>query len=77
MWSVQNPNVLKVLNLRNSIAFNWILTIMHFLSCSSGRNYRVYVGKHDLSVNEEGSMAISAQNIIVHEKWNSMFVALG
>ncbi|KAG1951323.1 chymotrypsin-like elastase family member 2A preproprotein [Pimephales promelas] len=51
------------------------MTAAHCIS--SGRNYRVYIGKHDLSVNEEGSMAISAQKIIVHEKWNSMFVALG
>lgn len=50
---------------------------MHFLSCSSGRNYRVHVGKHDLSVSEDGSKTISAQKIIVHEKWNSLFVALG
>ncbi|KAG1951319.1 chymotrypsin-like elastase family member 2A preproprotein [Pimephales promelas] len=57
------------------IAENWVMTAAHCIS--SGRNYRVYIGKHDLSVNEEGSMAISAQKIIVHEKWNSMFVALG
>ncbi len=50
---------------------------MHFLSCSSGRNYRVHVGKHDLSVDEDGSKTISAQKIIVHEKWSSIFVALG
>ncbi|NP_001019579.1 elastase 3 like [Danio rerio] len=51
------------------------MTAAHCIS--SGRNYRVLVGKHDLSVNEEGSQTISAQKIIVHEKWNSMFVALG
>nr|XP_021331840.1 elastase 3 like isoform X1 [Danio rerio] len=57
------------------IAENWVMTAAHCIS--SGRNYRVLVGKHDLSVNEEGSQTISAQKIIVHEKWNSMFVALG
>ncbi|XP_067262008.1 elastase 3 like [Chanodichthys erythropterus] len=57
------------------IAENWVMTAAHCIS--SGRNYRVLVGKHDLSVDEDGSMAISAQKIIVHEKWNSLFVALG
>ncbi|XP_051981765.1 elastase 3 like [Xyrauchen texanus] len=57
------------------IATNWVMTAAHCIS--SGRNYRVFVGKHDLSVEEAGSKAISAQKIIVHEKWDDMFVALG
>uniref|UniRef100_A0A8C1N0D4 Elastase 3 like n=1 Tax=Cyprinus carpio TaxID=7962 RepID=A0A8C1N0D4_CYPCA len=61
------------------IAENWVMTAakcpvyFHF----SGHNYRVHIGKHDLSVFEEGSKTISAQKIIVYEKWNSLFVALG
>lgn len=50
---------------------------MHFLSCSSGRNYRVHVGKHDMSVYEDGSKTITAEKIVVHEKWSSIFVSLG
>ncbi|TRY55615.1 hypothetical protein DNTS_021495 [Danionella cerebrum] len=57
------------------IAENWVMTAAHCIS--SGRNYRVQIGKHDLSVEEDGSYSISAGKIIVHEKWNSMFVALG
>ncbi|XP_016413621.1 chymotrypsin-like elastase family member 2A [Sinocyclocheilus rhinocerous] len=57
------------------IAENWVMTAAHCIS--SGRNYRVHVGKHDLSVYEDDSKTISAQKIIVHEKWNSLFVALG
>uniref|UniRef100_A0A672LNZ2 Elastase 3 like n=1 Tax=Sinocyclocheilus grahami TaxID=75366 RepID=A0A672LNZ2_SINGR len=56
-------------------AENWVMTAAHCIS--SGRNYRVHVGKHDLSVYEDDSKTISAQKIIVHEKWNSLFVALG
>ncbi|XP_016388978.1 chymotrypsin-like elastase family member 2A [Sinocyclocheilus rhinocerous] len=57
------------------IAENWVMTAAHCIS--SGRNYMVHIGKHDLSVSEDGSKTISAQKIIVHEKWNSLFVALG
>uniref|UniRef100_A0A673JE75 Chymotrypsin-like elastase family member 2A n=1 Tax=Sinocyclocheilus rhinocerous TaxID=307959 RepID=A0A673JE75_9TELE len=48
------------------IAENWVMTAAHCI--------RVHVGKHDLSVYEDDSKTISAQKIIVHEKWNSLFV---
>lgn len=54
------------------IADNWVLTAAHCIS--SGRVYRVLVGKHNLQEEEEGSAAISPEKIIVHEKWNSFFI---
>lgn len=50
---------------------------MHCVSFSSSRTYRVFVGKHNLAENEPGSVAIGTDKIIVHEKWNPIFVALG
>ncbi|XP_073717175.1 elastase 3 like [Misgurnus anguillicaudatus] len=54
---------------------NWVMTAAHCIS--SSRTYRVFVGKHNLAEDEAGSKAISPEKIIVHEKWNSIFVALG
>ncbi|CAN2388025.1 Belongs to the peptidase S1 family, partial [Pristimantis euphronides] len=54
------------------IADNWVVTAAHCIS--SGRVYRVFVGKHNLKEDEEGSAAITPEKIIVHEKWNSFFI---
>ncbi|XP_006642065.2 chymotrypsin-like elastase family member 2A [Lepisosteus oculatus] len=54
------------------IATNWVLTAAH---CISSRNtYRVVLGKYNLKQEEAGSVAIPAATIIVHEKWNSLFI---
>ncbi len=42
--------------------------------CSSSRIYRVYLGKHNLKEEENGSLAIAAGKIIVHEGWNSFTI---
>lgn len=44
---------------------------------SSKLSYRVFVGKHNLVVDEAASKAILPEKIIVHEKWNPILVALG
>uniref|UniRef100_A0A3B4AVU4 pancreatic elastase II n=1 Tax=Periophthalmus magnuspinnatus TaxID=409849 RepID=A0A3B4AVU4_9GOBI len=49
------------------ISSEWVLTAAHCI----GRTYRVYLGKHDLTKNEAGSIAISPAKIIVHENWDS------
>ncbi|KAM4702994.1 chymotrypsin-C-like [Rhinophrynus dorsalis] len=54
------------------IASNWVLTAAHCIS--STRTYRVYLGKHSLKSEEEGSIAISPEKIIVHENWNSFLI---
>ncbi|XP_053307627.1 chymotrypsin-C-like [Spea bombifrons] len=54
------------------IADNWVLTAAHCIS--STRTYRVYLGKHNLKNEEEGSIAISPEKIIVHENWNSFLI---
>lgn len=63
--------------MRNKFTFQLNLTVMQCVSYSSSRTYRVFVGKHNLAENEPGSKAISPEKIIVHEKWNPIFVALG
>ncbi|KAM5132231.1 chymotrypsin-C-like [Mantella aurantiaca] len=51
---------------------NWVLTAAH---CISSRVYRVYLGKHSLETAEEdGSIAISPEKIIVHENWSSFLI---
>ncbi|NXT23969.1 CEL2A elastase, partial [Syrrhaptes paradoxus] len=57
------------------IATNWVLTAAHCIS--SSRTYRVYLGKYNLRTAEAGSIAVSPEKIIVHEKWNSNNVANG
>uniref|UniRef100_A0A3Q2DT94 pancreatic elastase II n=1 Tax=Cyprinodon variegatus TaxID=28743 RepID=A0A3Q2DT94_CYPVA len=50
------------------ISSEWVLTAAH---CIGSRTYRVYLGKHDLTANEAGSVAISPTKIIVHPNWDS------
>ncbi|KAL4623193.1 chymotrypsin-like elastase family member 2A [Arapaima gigas] len=57
------------------IATNWVMTAAHCIDKS--KTYRVYVGKYNLVVEEPGSYAIAAEKLIVNEKWNPIFVALG
>ncbi|XP_041129978.1 chymotrypsin-C-like [Polyodon spathula] len=54
------------------IATNWVLTAAHCISKS--KTYRVELGKYNLKEAEAGSIAIPAAEIIVHEKWNSLFI---
>uniref|UniRef100_A0A8C4PDN3 Chymotrypsin-like elastase family member 2A n=1 Tax=Dromaius novaehollandiae TaxID=8790 RepID=A0A8C4PDN3_DRONO len=54
------------------IASNWVMTAAHCI-----RTYRVLLGKYNLGIEEEGSIAAQPEKIIVHEKWNSNNVANG
>ncbi|MBN3301297.1 CTRC protein, partial [Amia calva] len=53
------------------IAPNWVLTAAH---CISRNTYRVALGKHNLKQEEAGSVTVDAATIVVHEKWNSLFI---
>ncbi|XP_055748569.1 elastase 2 like [Salvelinus fontinalis] len=53
------------------ISSEWVLTAAH---CISSRTYRVNLGKHNLAETEEGSLAVGVAKIIVHEKWNPLFI---
>lgn len=44
---------------------------------SSKFSYRVFVGKHNLLEDEAVSKAVLPEKIVVHEKWNPIFVAFG
>ncbi|XP_030641068.1 chymotrypsin-like elastase family member 2A [Chanos chanos] len=50
------------------ISTDWVLTAAHCISSSN--TYRVELGKHNLKETEEGSVAVAAGKIIVHEKYN-------
>ncbi|KAG7259836.1 hypothetical protein CRUP_010491 [Coryphaenoides rupestris] len=51
------------------ISPQWVMTAAH---CIGSRTYRVYLGKHYLTNNNEvGALAISPAKIIVHENWDS------
>ncbi|XP_006037743.1 chymotrypsin-like elastase family member 2A [Alligator sinensis] len=50
------------------IATNWVLTAAHCID--RNRDYLVYLGKHDLSTPEPGSLAIRPDKIIVKENWD-------
>ncbi|XP_073513628.1 chymotrypsin-C-like [Phyllobates terribilis] len=54
------------------ISDRWVLTAAHCIS--SGRVYRVLVGKHNLKEDEEGSAAIGPEKIFVHEKFSSFLI---
>ncbi|NXG45279.1 CEL2A elastase, partial [Psilopogon haemacephalus] len=56
------------------IATNWVMTAAH---CISSREYRVLLGKYNLAAEEEGSVALSPEKIVVHEKWDPQDVANG
>jgi len=43
-------------------------------TCSTGREYRVALGKHNLVETEDGAVFIGTANIIVHEKWSFLFI---
>ncbi|KAF4074633.1 hypothetical protein AMELA_G00241520 [Ameiurus melas] len=57
------------------IATNWVMTAAHCINLKN--TYRVYVGKYNLVEEEAGSKAMTPEKIIVHEKWNPIFVAFG
>jgi len=44
---------------------------------SSSKTYRVFLGKYNLETEEEGSIALSPEKIVVNENWNSQSVANG
>uniref|UniRef100_A0A8C9QMV9 Peptidase S1 domain-containing protein n=1 Tax=Spermophilus dauricus TaxID=99837 RepID=A0A8C9QMV9_SPEDA len=54
------------------ISSNFVLTAAHCIS--NTLTYRVALGKHDLTVDEEGSLFVGVDTIYVHEKWNSFLV---
>uniref|UniRef100_I3MWU7 pancreatic elastase II n=1 Tax=Ictidomys tridecemlineatus TaxID=43179 RepID=I3MWU7_ICTTR len=51
------------------VAKNWVLTAAHCIS--SSRTYRVVLGRHSLSTEEAGSLAVKVSKAIVHQKWNN------
>nr|XP_034493006.1 chymotrypsin-like elastase family member 2A [Marmota flaviventris] len=51
------------------VAKNWVLTAAHCIS--SSRTYRVVLGRHSLSTEEAGSLAVKVSKAVVHEKWNN------
>uniref|UniRef100_G1Q790 pancreatic elastase II n=1 Tax=Myotis lucifugus TaxID=59463 RepID=G1Q790_MYOLU len=57
------------------VAQNWVLTAAHCIS--SSRTYRVVVGRHSLSVDERGSLAVKVSKIVVHKDWNSSQLSKG
>uniref|UniRef100_A0A3Q0RI65 Elastase 3 like n=1 Tax=Amphilophus citrinellus TaxID=61819 RepID=A0A3Q0RI65_AMPCI len=57
------------------IAANWVMTAAHCINTQF--SYRVFVGKYNLVEEEAGSQAVLPEKIIVHEKWNPIFVAFG
>ncbi|XP_017687505.1 PREDICTED: chymotrypsin-like elastase family member 2A [Lepidothrix coronata] len=57
------------------IATNWVMTAAHCIS--STLTYRVFLGKYNLAAEEEGSVAVSPEKIIVNENWDPQNVANG
>ncbi|XP_008571074.1 PREDICTED: chymotrypsin-like elastase family member 2A [Galeopterus variegatus] len=57
------------------VAKNWVLTAAHCIS--SSRTYRVVLGRHNLSAEESGSLAVKVSKLVVHKHWNSSQLSKG
>ncbi|XP_012517965.1 PREDICTED: chymotrypsin-like elastase family member 2A [Propithecus coquereli] len=57
------------------VAQNWVMTAAHCIS--SSKTYRVVLGRHKLSTEESGSVAVKVSKLVVHEKWDSNQLAKG
>ncbi|NXN87974.1 CEL2A elastase, partial [Bombycilla garrulus] len=57
------------------IATNWVLTAAHCIS--SSLTYRVVLGKYNLDAEEEGSVALSPETIVVNKNWDEDDVSNG
>lgn len=63
----------KTTNINTSM-IHVIDTKCHLCSTHSSREYRVALGKHNLVEMEEEAVFLGTANIIVHEKWSSLFI---
>uniref|UniRef100_A0A8D2CQL0 pancreatic elastase II n=1 Tax=Sciurus vulgaris TaxID=55149 RepID=A0A8D2CQL0_SCIVU len=57
------------------VANNWVLTAAHCIS--SSRTYRVLLGRHSLSTEEPGSLAVKVSKAVIHEDWNASKLSNG